>query len=521
VSSLTLVDADTAQPIPQFNPLVSGATINLAVLPSHNLTIQANTVPATVGSVVFDLVDSGYLNTVNTAPYDLCGSAPCPNLDVGLHSLTTTPYFGSGGSGGAGKAMSISFSVIDPTPTPAPTPSPTPTPTPKATTLTSTLVLTSANNGQTFNNYRISTTSGPCVVINNATNITIENFNIGPCGQNNSNNDSNGIEIHGGSGINIYDSYIHIDNLGGEAYGNLSTTRSHENIIGVGSGGGGGPTDITIQGNVVGNGSSNIFSTDHSNGWVINGNYIFNAQGHDGASEQIQPVNSWNMAIENNYLYSCQKTVTTQYDPICPASPAYLYGDVTQDNVNFWNNAPQGHPAGTVSGNYIIGGGWNDGTGITADQYADGLTVTNNTVLEVGNAPLGHYSGNDWTATGNIAWANFAIYSTQVAAYDNNGYSVSDFGPCLWQNNIMTTHGGAKDNNYYWAGKSPTCSSMTGYGFNGNTVGAAADSALGLNSSMTAAQVMAHIPPPLIPPTPKNCVVKSPYTTQTSKPSCP
>ena len=130
MSSLTLVDADTFQPISQYNPIVNGATINRATLPTQNLTIQANTSPATVGSVAFDLVNSGYLNTVNTAPYDLCGTAPCSNLGVGLHSLTTTPYMGPNGSGGAGKAMSISFSVIDPTPTPDPTPAPTSTATP-------------------------------------------------------------------------------------------------------------------------------------------------------------------------------------------------------------------------------------------------------------------------------------------------------------------------------------------------------------------------------------------------------
>ena len=128
VSSLTLVDADTLQPISQYNPIASGATINRATLPTQNLTIQANTSPATVGSVAFDLVNSGYLNTVNTAPYDLCGTAPCSNLNVGLHSLTTTPYMGPNASGGAGKSMSISFSVIDPTPTPIPTASPTPDP---------------------------------------------------------------------------------------------------------------------------------------------------------------------------------------------------------------------------------------------------------------------------------------------------------------------------------------------------------------------------------------------------------
>jgi hypothetical protein len=122
------MNTDTAQPISQFDPIVSGATINLATLPTQNLTIRANTSPGKVGSVEFDLVESAYLMTVNTPPYYLCASAPCSNLGVGLHSLTTTPYTGSNASGAAGSSMSISFSVIDPTPTPSPSPSPTPTP---------------------------------------------------------------------------------------------------------------------------------------------------------------------------------------------------------------------------------------------------------------------------------------------------------------------------------------------------------------------------------------------------------
>jgi hypothetical protein len=128
VSSLTLVDADNFQPISQYNPISNGATINRATLPTQNITIRANTSPSTVGSVAFDLVNSGYLNTANIAPYYLCGSAPCSNLGVGLYSLSATPYSGSNKSGGAGASESVSFSVIDPTPTPKPTPTPIPTP---------------------------------------------------------------------------------------------------------------------------------------------------------------------------------------------------------------------------------------------------------------------------------------------------------------------------------------------------------------------------------------------------------
>src|SRR5229473_2384061 len=129
VSSLTLIDTDTYLAISPFDPIASGATINLATLPTRNLTIRANTSPATVGSVKFDLIESAYSNTINTSPYYLCGPVPCSNLGVGLHSLTTTPYMSSNASGAAGTSMSISFSVIDPPPTPTATPTPTPSPT--------------------------------------------------------------------------------------------------------------------------------------------------------------------------------------------------------------------------------------------------------------------------------------------------------------------------------------------------------------------------------------------------------
>lgn len=86
---------------------------------------------------------------------------------------------------------------------------------PSPTTLTTTLALTSANNGQTFNHYRISTTRGPCVTITDATGITISNSNIGPCGGTagtSNTTDSTGVKLTGASHNNaVYDSYIHTE----------------------------------------------------------------------------------------------------------------------------------------------------------------------------------------------------------------------------------------------------------------------------------------------------------------------
>ena len=59
----------------------------------------------------------------------------------------------------------------------------------------------------------MTSTSGDCVQIINSTNVTIKNSEIGPCGMDNSTANSRGVYISAGSSINVYDSYIHVENL--------------------------------------------------------------------------------------------------------------------------------------------------------------------------------------------------------------------------------------------------------------------------------------------------------------------
>src|SRR5207302_5318635 len=71
VSSFTLINADTDQPIQTLN---NGATLSLSALPTRNLNVRANTTPATVGSVVFVLSGTQTRNqTETTPPYALFG----------------------------------------------------------------------------------------------------------------------------------------------------------------------------------------------------------------------------------------------------------------------------------------------------------------------------------------------------------------------------------------------------------------------------------------------------------------
>jgi hypothetical protein len=155
-------------------------------------------------------------------------------------------------------------------------------------------------------------------------------------------------------------------------------------------------------------------------------------------------------------------------------------------------------------------------------KNSGGLTVTNNTVLDFGNYGMGN-SGHNWQASGNKVGSNNSINSNLVAALDNDRYNLcANMGPCVWTNNIMTTHLNGTGNNYYWAGNGAVnCSTkVAGYQMTG-TLGAGADTALGLTPSMGVAQVMAVLPPPAIPPLPKNCVAKSPFSNNTTKSACP
>jgi len=109
VASFTLINADTDTDIRQ---LSDGNVIT----DTGNLNIRANTVPGTVGSVVFSYDGNPEYRIENVAPYALEGDDPQGDYadwipTPGLHSLTATPYTGTGAGGTAGLPFTIDFYV--------------------------------------------------------------------------------------------------------------------------------------------------------------------------------------------------------------------------------------------------------------------------------------------------------------------------------------------------------------------------------------------------------------------------
>jgi hypothetical protein len=117
VASVSLIDADTDQPLPGFDPFENGTQLNMTAQFTSNLNIRANTEPPEVGSIQFNL-DNTTIRIENSPPYSLAGDTPqgeeyhpwTPSL--GWHKLTVTPFTDPDGGGSQGKPYTIQFSVV-------------------------------------------------------------------------------------------------------------------------------------------------------------------------------------------------------------------------------------------------------------------------------------------------------------------------------------------------------------------------------------------------------------------------
>jgi YVTN family beta-propeller protein len=115
VTSLTLINADTDQPIGNYDPIQNNATIQLSSLPTRNLNIRANTNPSTVGSVRFGFDGNSNYLMQNYAPYafadDDDGNYRSWTPNFGSHTIIATPYSSQNGGGNAGTSLTVTINV--------------------------------------------------------------------------------------------------------------------------------------------------------------------------------------------------------------------------------------------------------------------------------------------------------------------------------------------------------------------------------------------------------------------------
>ncbi len=125
VLGLTLINADTNQPVPGFAPIRDGAVLNLSRLPTRNLNVRADVNGAAIGCVQFGWDGNELFNTERESPYGLVTSGDRSDPfsawtpPAGAHTLTATPWSGPpaaqkrGGTGLPGRAFTIRFTVVD------------------------------------------------------------------------------------------------------------------------------------------------------------------------------------------------------------------------------------------------------------------------------------------------------------------------------------------------------------------------------------------------------------------------
>jgi hypothetical protein len=121
VASFVVVDATTDEDLFR---LENGQVIDLAQLSTRSLSIRAETQPAEIGSVVFDLDDGRYLKVENRAPYALAGDDPIDGqsggdyiavsaLNMGRHRLLAVPFSEADGAGSRGTELVIEFEIVE------------------------------------------------------------------------------------------------------------------------------------------------------------------------------------------------------------------------------------------------------------------------------------------------------------------------------------------------------------------------------------------------------------------------
>jgi hypothetical protein len=235
-----------------------------------------------------------------------------------------------------------------------------------------------------------------------------------------------------------------------------------------------------------------------------------NPRGPFPRGQNIQVDTTSNIIVRNNLAYSC--TLNGSSGVQCPAG--YLFSENQEDSINFYKSTTF-----VASGNYIEGGHSGSGCGLMSDDTANGGQFINNVLYNTGQCGIGIGDGTSPRITGNkILDLNPVAGAGDTALYVWKQYA-STCGPTLLSGNAATEIRTGGTASGYWNGGG--CDPVTCDGSNTNVNSC---NTFDSGAGRTAYNILIGDPtvttPPLIPPQPKNCVAKTPYSTQTSLPLC-
>jgi hypothetical protein len=311
-----------------------------------------------------------------------------------------------------------------------------------------------------------------CLEVTDSSGITIEASEIGPCG-------GNGIVVSGSNTIRIYDSFIH------------PQTRSkgccdrNDGVLLENS------SNVVIQGNVIAYGESNVEAPQGVSKLTVVGNFLLNPRGPFPRGQNVQAWNVRNVLVRNNYTLSSRDT------------RRFLYPDDQEDSINFGKGSNF-----VAQENYVTGGHSASGCGIIADDGANDVRLIDNRVVNSGGCGIGIASGATQIVKRNrVINRNPVKGAGNTAIYVWNQYKGVACGPVTVSDNVATEVRRDGTQSGFWNGGG--CNPVK---LGGNIWNKAAEKLL--------LPVGVKMPPPLIPPQPRSCVIESPYSTQTRWPAC-
>jgi hypothetical protein len=312
-----------------------------------------------------------------------------------------------------------------------------------------------------------------CLEVTDSSEITIEASRIGPCG-------GNGVVVSGSRAVRIYDSYIHPQTR------SVGCCDHNDGVLVEHS------SDVTLQGNVIAYGESNVEAPQSVTRLTVAGNFLLNPRGPYPRGQNVQAWNSRDVTVLNNYTLSSTDV------------HRFLYRDDQEDSINFGEGSNF-----IAEANYVTGGHSRSGCGLIADDGADGVSILGNRVVDSGECGIGVASGTNQRVERNrVINRNPVKGGGNTAIYIWNQYKSVACGPVTASRNIATEVRRDGTQAGFWNGGG--CDPVT---LRHNVWNAAAKRLL--------TPVKEKLPPPLIPPQPRTCVIGSPYSTQTRWPACP
>jgi hypothetical protein len=316
----------------------------------------------------------------------------------------------------------------------------------------------------------ITSTTGDCVTLNDASGVILKGNDIGPCA-------GNAVVVAGGDTITIQDNYIHPEHPPTSCCDTGDGVFAHDTKT------------LAILGNVIAYGEANI-EVGSSDGIRVIGNFLLNPQNGGSRGQNFQSWNGcFNIDVEDNYALSSKDKM-------------YTFPAKQEDSINF------GVSTGVVAkNNYVQGGFSPSGCGIIADDQAESVQFLDNQLFDTGQCGIGIANGTKQVVTGNKI-----LNDTPVDGGGNTGLYVwnqydAACGPVLVTDNVVSAIKPDGTQSSYWYGGG--CDPVT---LSGNTFDNDAAALLMPPSK--------KLPPPPIPPVPVTCVAPSPYVNNTSFPSC-